>query len=281
MRYLVACALVLGLGGQAIADTIHVPGDYSTIYQAIDAAVDGDVIEIAAGTYYGSYLSPQGKHIIISGVLNEDGSHAVILDGQQSGAILWCYNDEDTSTVFRNLVLTNGSSYYGGGLSCYDGSSPALENCIIRNNTGTIEGGGVHLRENCNPHFIECRFENNVAHGPGGGIYNIKSSPTLSNCTFSGNMALTQGGGIYTNVGNPTLQDCLFCDNSTPQIVGGYVDAGGNTIEDECHVDCPGDYDASGYVDVGDLLFVISNWQNPYEIDDLLLVISQWNSSCP
>ncbi len=78
-----------------------------------------------------------------------------------------------------------------------------------------------------------------------------------------------------------TLQNCHICGNSDPQVVGDYVDDGGNTIMDECPVDCPGDYDASGYVDVGDLLFVISNWQSPYAADDLLLVISRWNSSCP
>ena len=44
---------------------------------------------------------------------------------------------------------------------------------------------------------------------------------------------------------------------------------------------CPGDVTGNGYVDVGDLLLVISNWQNPYTVDDLLQVISQWNITCP
>jgi hypothetical protein len=37
----------------AHADTLHVPGDYATIQAAIDAAVDGDIVEIADGTYTG------------------------------------------------------------------------------------------------------------------------------------------------------------------------------------------------------------------------------------
>lgn len=280
MRYLVACALVLGFGGPTVADTIHVPGDYSTIYQAIDAADNGDVIEIAAGTYYGSYLSPQGKHIIISGETNADGSLAVSIDGQQSGAVLYCNDGEDSSTIFRNLILTNGSSYYGGGMSNISGSSPRIEGCLFLDNMGTIEGGGVHNRDGSNPEFINCRFKNNQAHGPGGGIYNIESSPSLTNCTFSGNMALTQGGGIYTLVGSPTLQDCLFCGNSTPLIVGDYMDAGGNEFLDECP-DCPGEFTDDGVVNVNDLLAVVAGWDDPYNVDDLLLVISQWNTTCP
>jgi len=200
----------------ARAETIHVPADYPNIYQAVAIAIDGDVIEVADGTYLGSYLSPQGKSITISGALKEDGTPAVILDGQQSGAVLWCYHGEDTATVFRNLILTNGSSYYGGGLSCYDGSSPALENCIFRDNMGTIEGGGVHLRENCNPTFSNCRFEDNFAMGPGGGMFCMESSnPTLTSCVFEGNDANSDGGGIYCRDSSPTLTNCTLMNNAS------------------------------------------------------------------
>ena len=34
------------------SSTINVPGDYSTIQEAIDASLDGDVINVLAGTYY-------------------------------------------------------------------------------------------------------------------------------------------------------------------------------------------------------------------------------------
>ncbi|HET9886354.1 MAG TPA: hypothetical protein VFR10_02485, partial [bacterium] len=53
-----ALALVLGLVSaealiveEAQTATIHVPGDYSTVYQALDAASSGDIVEVAPGTY--------------------------------------------------------------------------------------------------------------------------------------------------------------------------------------------------------------------------------------
>lgn len=415
MRY-ICTAIVASLlaTGMSQAATIHVPDDYPNIYQAVAVAVDGDVIEVAAGTYLGSYLSPQGKSITISGELDANGTPTVMLDGQQSGAVLWCYQGEDTSTVFKNLVLTNGSSYYGGGLSCYDGSSPAFENCIFRDNMGTIEGGGVHLRENCNPTFSNCRFEDNVAYGPGGGMfcmessnpilqnctltnntasrgggfYGINSSPTLLNCliemntasygsgiyssgggssptfdycmiesnaagnygggifcdyyaapvfsqctilnnvassaaglhcegssvpslnacTFWGNTAANIGGGIFCSTSSPTITGCTIknnvagsgngggiwcyyqslpvisstalCGNTPDQINGTWNDNGGNMIAEECPVDCVGDINNDGNVDVTDLLTVIAEWNAPYDVNDILAVIKHWGP-CP
>ena len=48
----------------AAATAITVPGDYSTIQGAIDAAVDGDEIIVSPGTYYES-IKFGGKNIIL------------------------------------------------------------------------------------------------------------------------------------------------------------------------------------------------------------------------
>ena len=42
----------------------------------------------------------------------------------------------------------------------------------------------------------------------------------------------------------------------------------------------PGDFTGNRLVDVEDLLAVISDWGNPYNVGDLLLVIEQWGSVC-
>ncbi|MCH2139369.1 MAG: class I SAM-dependent methyltransferase [Phycisphaerales bacterium] len=62
-----------------IAATINVnPGE--SIQAAINASSNGDVINIAAGTYNEYNLNPGGKAITIQGTLNGDGSLATTID---------------------------------------------------------------------------------------------------------------------------------------------------------------------------------------------------------
>ena len=224
---------IIGTYGSSCADTLKVPMDYPTIQAALLSAQDGDTIAIAAGTYQGSYVDAQGMSLLITGETNPDGTPAVIIDGMQSGAVLQCNGGEDSTTIFRNLVLTNGSSYYGGGMTLYSGCSPRIENCHFINNIGTIDGGGVHLREDCNPEFIDCVFSDNTTSGQGGGIYCMDgSSPKLFNCTISNNTSSFYGGGIYClNASNPIFTNCkilentgargggLYCTASDPQVI--------------------------------------------------------------
>lgn len=55
VRTLLGLLIIAALAiAPAHADTLHVPGDYATIQAAVDAAVNGDVVEIADGVYTGA-----------------------------------------------------------------------------------------------------------------------------------------------------------------------------------------------------------------------------------
>lgn len=47
-------------------------------------------------------------------------------------------------------------------------------------------------------------------------------------------------------------------------------------IDEEGSEPCPGDINGDTLINVDDLLMVISDWNNPYDIDDLLAVIAGW-----
>ncbi len=51
MRLAAATATLRLAGPAAMAATIHVPGDQPTIQAGINAAIDGDVVEVACGDY--------------------------------------------------------------------------------------------------------------------------------------------------------------------------------------------------------------------------------------
>jgi hypothetical protein len=61
-------------------------------------------------------------------------------------------------------------------------------------------------------------------NGNGGGMYNVNSSPTVTNCMFSGNSAsfrnangaynASYGGGMYNENSSPTVTNCTFSGNS-------------------------------------------------------------------
>ena len=102
---------ILVLAGTTLAATITVPGDYATIQEAVNAASNGDVIEIAAGIYYPTAtINTLGKAVTLRGVPGngKDGAPTTVIDGQDSIQVLICESDEGADTVFENLVIQNG-----------------------------------------------------------------------------------------------------------------------------------------------------------------------------
>ena len=219
------------LAASAQAAVLNVPRQYPTIEAAISASQDGDVIEIAAGTYAPSAtLSTGGKAITIRGAVGADGSPLTEVDGQNVRRVIQCDTNEGANTRFENLVITRGTASNGGGMYL-SYSSPTVTNCSFESNSATstssssgANGGGMYL-SNSSPTLTNCSFESNSATGTdygsgGGGMYSSGGSPTLTNCSFESNSATISGGGMYS-VGSPTLTNCSFESNSATNSGGG------------------------------------------------------------
>ena len=206
------------LAASAQAAVLNVPRQYPTIEAAISASQDGDVIEIAAGTYAPSAtLSTGGKAITIRGAVGADGSPLTEVDGQNVRRVIQCDTNEGANTRFENLVITRGTASNGGGMYLFY-SNPTLTNCSFESNsaTGTDygSGGGGMYSSGGSPTLTNCSFESNSATISGGGMYSV-GSPTLTNCSFESNSATNSGGGMYVYFNSsPTLTNCLFESNS-------------------------------------------------------------------
>lgn len=250
------------------ADTITVCADgcdHTSINAAIDAAKDGDVIQLAAEVYLeNAPIDPDGKAIAIRGVVAEDDARTplTVLDGDGAHRVLVCRSGEDERTVFENLVVTNGHDPAGGnGMANLDASHPTLRHCTFTLNGGsatsllengslasfTRSGGGMINRNGSSPRLIDCRFIENAAW-TGGGICNEDAHPELIDCVFIENIANGPGGGMY-NLGNsrPTLRRCRF-ERNVAADGAGMNNCGGNTprLEDCLFVENVAELDGGG-----------------------------------
>jgi parallel beta-helix repeat protein len=204
---------------------------YETIQFAIDAAVTGDEIEAAPGTYYEA-IDFKGKAIRL---YSSGGPDVTTIDANGlNSSVVTCNSGEDVNTILEGFTITGGSGTtvsgykYGGGMYNYS-SSPTVTDCIFSNNTANKEGGGMFNKYYSSPTVINCAFYDNIAAG-GVGMYNLDhSSPTLTNCIFSNNTADTAGGGMYNNISSPTVTNCIFSNNTANTAGGGMFNGYGSS----------------------------------------------------
>lgn len=193
-------------------------GAYLTIQHAINNCIDGDIVELADGTYTGTGnrdVNPLGKRIVIR---SANGNPVTCrIDGQDSYRGFDVHSGEGPDTVILGIGIINGASTIGAGISC-NNSSPTLEHLRIWNCDATDDGGALHLENHSSPRVIDCTFENNSAVDDGGALFaHDFSSPLISGCLFEGNLGGDRGGGADFAVNCfPEITDCTFRGNEAP-----------------------------------------------------------------
>ncbi|HET9183988.1 MAG TPA: choice-of-anchor D domain-containing protein [Candidatus Angelobacter sp.] len=216
--------------------TINVPDNEPTIQAAIDAAVNGDTVLVAPGTYFEN-LNFKGKAITVT---SSNGPAATIVDGGGLGPVAIFDTNEGANSVLNGFTLQNGvpSQAFpvfgesGGGILVSDASptitanvitgnhaicgigievqngSPLIQGNTITNNTqaggtGGCGGGGIEVSGHSStptaaPLIIGNTITNNALNGGGfgGGISVFGTSPIIRNNYIAGNSVWNSGGGI-------------------------------------------------------------------------------------
>ncbi|MCK4654536.1 MAG: hypothetical protein KAU01_08820, partial [Candidatus Cloacimonetes bacterium] len=225
------------------ATIINVPGDQPTIQEGINVSVDGDTVLVQPDTYFEN-INYNGKNITVASLFltTQDTTYIsqTVIDGNENGHVVTFINGEDSTAVLCGFTITNGlaSGIFpescGGGIFCYDYSSPSLENVTISGNSADIHGGGIYC-DSSSPSLKNVAITGNSATLNGGGICcQNNSSPSLENVTITGNIAFSfdpcSGGGICCRINSsPSLVNVTISDNITGEYGGGIYCASGSS----------------------------------------------------
>jgi hypothetical protein len=210
IKYLHICLAVFLFSSIVIGNTIHVPADYATIQQAINAAINGDTIIVFPGTYYEN-INFNGKNIILTSTDPEDPNivATTIIDGGQNGSVVTFSGSETSACELRGFTIRNGKQFDGGGI--YGGGAHAtITHCNITNNKADPYNGHGGGLTNFHGVVICCTISSNSA-GRGGGFYHCNG--TIINCTINSNLGIHAGNGGGLSHCNGSIINCTISGN--------------------------------------------------------------------
>jgi len=205
----------------------------------VDAAGEGTVIKVAAGTYTGindhgglaqvvyidKGVTIQGGHTTDFAGPPDPVANPTTLDAQGGGRVLYIVGElapgTGISPTIEGLRITGGDAAglddTGGGIYVV-GASATIRNNQVFSNTAHW-GGGLYLQES-----VAILTGNTIVTNTaddGGGLYLQESDAILSGNTVVSNVAPHDGGGLYLKESDAALAGNAIVGNSASHDGGG------------------------------------------------------------
>ncbi|MFT3771064.1 MAG: right-handed parallel beta-helix repeat-containing protein [Minicystis sp.] len=220
-----AAAVILGVGAPAAARDIFVGSEAPTIQAAIDAAQEGDVVRVPAGTYHEA-IRWSRKRITLLG----SGGVALqtILEPPSTEEHVIELRDLPEGARLEKLTIRAGSS---AGSVWISGGAPTLHEVEFLENMRAVavehaeatlsrcefgsrrlssvsDGAAIYAGPESKVRMIGCNVSSAVSRG-GPAVTIVSSKLEASGCTFGENP-----GGIDVRGGEAQIRDSVFRDTS-------------------------------------------------------------------
>jgi len=224
--------LALALSHHAQAVDLTVPSKaYPTVQSAVNAAVDGDRVLVAAGVY-NERVDVQQKAIEIVGA----GAALTRFVAQTPGSEIFRLLGPTSAPIALRALAVEGA-VHGAVVST---TAVVFSNCRFVACRKPLHGGAIELWESPSATITDCEFTGNSAVLSGGAIWMSNGLTTVERCTFTANevygtsVAIFGGGAIRAVQGSLIVRDSAFDGNRTTanlQLDASFGDGGGFSAE--------------------------------------------------